>query len=223
MTYVVYTLYACISKVCSTNRTEVRWQCWWYILEPEHSIWNLLYWVVVTFTSQDKLHILRERNNNNHCYLSIARALLSSSLSCHRLLPESSVRSLSSPPFTQTTDLNHTCKIDVIYFWQAYTHIHIHDTHTREHIFNAPNQNNFHIYQNHPKDLNRFDQYDFLLLLLLFKASSIFPRARACVCNVYCIWRKMKTIHFIIQKRAQYFSNWNVPQYFLKQTYKREE
>lgn len=51
------------------------------LLEPEYSIWNLLYWVVVTFTSQDKLHILRERNNNdNHCYLSIARAVFLSFL-----------------------------------------------------------------------------------------------------------------------------------------------
>ena len=71
MTYVVLLYaYTCISKecikcrVCSTNRTE---SCGdggnVGMLEPEHSIWNLLYWVVVTFTSQDKLHILRKRAN----------------------------------------------------------------------------------------------------------------------------------------------------------------
>lgn len=189
------------------------------LLEPEYSIWNLLYWVVVTFTSQDKLHILRERNNNdNHCYLSIACAFSSSSssssCSCHLALKSFlwyvsvSPKFLGLSPYPRNQRHPFYVGSYIVYSTRkinAYTRTHFQCAKLKPFSYLSKSSLG-------PESKRS--------IWIVFKASFFPPR---CVCNVYCYIKKNENNSLYYSDACTIFFELKYIIHFLKQTYRKKE
>lgn len=186
------------------------------LLEPEYSIWNLLYWVVVTFTSQDKLHILRERNNNdNHCYLSIGCAFSSSSSCRSRHLVLKSFLlyvSVSPKPLGLSSHFQYQRHPFYVGSYNVHSTRKI-NAYTRTHFQCAKLKPFSYLSKSSVgPESNRS-------IWIVFKAS-FFPW---CVCNMYCYIKKNENNSLYYSDACTIFFELKYITHFLKQTYRKKE